>query len=223
MVGVIVLKTMRQSHPASPSYPPPPAHALATEDPLTGLPPVARNILAATRRILESDGYEALTLQRIASEAGEAKGSIAYYFGNKAGLVATLVDSLVHDANRALISQTERWDGGERRVHALIDGETRISADLRSFRTFFELLPHVLREDDLRPRVARLYDGYRDTVLRCLGAHDEEQRRRLLPHAMLMIAIVDGLAIQHGLDAGGIDISAATGLWERLLRRELDE
>ena len=33
---------------------------------------------------------------------------------------------------------------------------------------------------------------------------------------MLMIAIVDGLAIQHGLDPDGADVAAATALWERL-------
>ena len=31
-----------------------------------------------------------------------------------------------------------------------------------------------------------------------------------------MIAIVDGLAIQHGLDAQEADVHAATELWERL-------
>jgi hypothetical protein len=35
---------------------------------------------------------------------------------------------------------------------------------------------------------------------------------------MLMIAIVDGLAIQHGLDPDGADVRAATELWERLAR-----
>ena len=33
-----------------------------------------------------------------------------------------------------------------------------------------------------------------------------------------MIAIVDGLAIQHGLDPDGADVGAATELWERLAR-----
>ena len=35
---------------------------------------------------------------------------------------------------------------------------------------------------------------------------------------MLMIAIVDGLAIQHGLDPDGVDVRAAVELWERLAR-----
>ena len=45
----------------------------------------------------------------------------------------------------------------------------------------------------------------------------------MLPFAMLMIAIVDGLAIQHGLDPDGVDVRAAVELWERLARGYLAE
>ena len=85
------------------------------------------------------------------------------------------------------------------------------------------MLPHALRDEDLRERVAALYDGYRDTVLRCLDATDPAASERLRPFAMLMIAIVDGLAIQHGLDPEGADVAAATDLWERLVRPYLAE
>ena len=40
---------------------------------------------------------------------------------------------------------------------------------------------------------------------------------------MLMIAIVDGLAIQHGLDPQGADVRSATQLWERLVQAYVSE
>ena len=61
-------------------------------------------------------------------------------------------------------------------MRALIDGETRIAADAESFQSFFEILPHALRDPDLRERVAALYDGYRETVLRCLDAPARTRR-----------------------------------------------
>lgn len=191
---------------------------LLLEDPMAVLPPTAQRLLAAARRLLRDGGYEALRLSAIAAEAGEAKASIGYHFGNKDGLIAALVDSLTHDANRALIEETAKFPPGDERVHALIDGESRIAADEEAFRMFFEILPHALRDPGLRERVAALYEGYRETVLRCLDALDEEERRRLRPFATLMIAIVDGLAIQHGLDAAATDVQAATALWEELAR-----
>jgi len=191
---------------------------ISLEDPMATLPPTAQRILAATRALLEEGGFGALRLQAIARASGEPKASIAYYFGNKAGLVEALVDSLIHDANRALITETEKLPLGQERVRALVDGETRIVADSESFRAFFDVLPHVLRDDRLRPRVARLYDGYRETVLRCLGAGTQAAQHRLLPLATLMIAIVDGLAIQRDLDPERIDVASATRLWEEMMQ-----
>jgi AcrR family transcriptional regulator len=197
--------------------------ALYLDDPMQALAPTAQHILAAAQRLLAGGGFEALKLSAIAREAGESKASIGYHFGNKAGLVTALVDSLAHDANRDLIEETGKLQRGERRIHALIDGETRIAADAESFQSFFDVLPHALRDPDLRGRVAALYDGYRETVLRCLDADDPAVQERLRPFAMLMIAIVDGLAIQHGLDRDGADVAAATDLWERLARPFLTE
>jgi len=190
---------------------------------MEALTPTAQRLLAAAQRLLASGGFEALKLSAIAREAGESKASIGYHFGNKAGLVTALVDSFAHDANRGLIEETSELPEAKDRIHALIDGETRIAADSKSFQSFFEVLPYALRDEDLRERVAALYDGYRDTVLRCLNAADPGAKRQLRPFAMLMIAIVDGLAIQHGLDPNGADVAAATDLWERLVRPHLTE
>jgi AcrR family transcriptional regulator len=189
---------------------------LLLEDPMEALPPTAQRILAAARRLMNEGGFEALKLSAIAAEAGESKASIGYHFGNKDGLVTALVDSLAHESNRGLIDETTSVPAGEARVHALIDGETRIAADAESFQSFFDVLPHAIRDPDLRERVAALYDGYRETVLRCLDAAGPDAPAEMRPFAMLMIAIVDGLAIQHGLDPDGADVRAATDLWERL-------
>jgi AcrR family transcriptional regulator len=196
---------------------------LLLEDPMEALAPTAQRLLAAAQRLLTSGGFEALKLSAIARAAGESKASIGYHFGDKAGLVTALVDSFAHDANRGLIEGTGELPKGEERIHALIDGETRIAADAESYQSFFEVLPHALRDEDLRERVAALYDGYRETVLRCLDAADPAAKEQLRPFAMLMIAIVDGLAIQHVLDPDGADVAAATDLWERLVRPYLTE
>jgi AcrR family transcriptional regulator len=194
----------------------------AVDDPLDELPPTARRLLAAARHLLAEGGFEALSLQAIASEAGESKGSVSYYFRNKQGLVAALVDSLVHDANRALLTETARLPVGEQRVHALVEGEQRISSDVQSFTGFFEVLPHALRDPALRPRVAGLYESYRQTVMTCLGAGAEvAAASRLLPVAALMIAVVDGLSIQMGLDPEGFDVRVPFRTWEAMLAAHL--
>lgn len=185
---------------------------------MEALAPTAQRILAAARRLLVRDGFTALTLSAIAEEAQESKASIGYHFGNKDGLVAALVDSLTHDANRALIQECSSLPPGPARMQALLQGESRIVADASSFQAFFEVLPYALRDPSLRRRVAALYDGYRETVWRCIS--DAEPAIALEPRSFgaLMIAIVDGLAIQYCLDPEGADVASAIGQWERLMQ-----
>ena len=67
------------------------------DDPLAGLSPTAVRVLRAAQRILAERGFSGLTLNAVAVESGENKAMTKYYFGNKAGLIAALLDAAVHD------------------------------------------------------------------------------------------------------------------------------
>jgi AcrR family transcriptional regulator len=67
------------------------------KNPFPDLPDTARTILAAARRVLLKSGFQALTLSAIGEEAGQNGALVSYYFGNKDGLIAALVDSIVYD------------------------------------------------------------------------------------------------------------------------------
>ncbi|HET6497616.1 MAG TPA: TetR/AcrR family transcriptional regulator [Coriobacteriia bacterium] len=191
---------------------------LRREEPIESLPPTARKLLDGARRILERGGFSALSLSAVAEEADESKGSIGYYFGNKEGLIVALVDSLVHDANRALVTETHRYPMGEQRLRALVTGERDIIRDTPGFLALLEVLPYAMRDDSLRERIASLYAGYRKTVLDVVDAADGPDEATLRPFAMLMIAMVDGLSVQYALDPGGADVDAAIKMWERMMR-----
>ena len=67
------------------------------EDPLSALPETAQKLLRAAKEIIASEGFDALTLNAVSVASGENKAMISYYFGNKAGLVAAVLDSVIHD------------------------------------------------------------------------------------------------------------------------------
>ena len=75
----------------------------------------AQKILAAASTLLTKRGYEAVTLENVAREAGVNKASIRYNFGNKAGLMTAIVDGLIHDeclrmaADLDTVDQDDRW------------------------------------------------------------------------------------------------------------------
>jgi len=107
---------------------------------------------------------------------------------------------------------------GEHRLRVLMEGERQIVEDTQGFVALLEILPHAMRDESLRKRIAGLYNGYRATVLSTIDAQDDPNRQPLASFAALTIAVVDGLSIQHGLDATGVDIEAATVLWQKMAR-----
>lgn len=202
----------------------PPEHPFTMDDPLDSLPLTAQRIVAAARRLLARDGFEALTVERVAAEAGEYKDAVRYYFGGKAGMIIAVVSSFAHDSSLSSAQKTRDVPTGEDKVEAVLAADRRLAADVASSRDFLSILPHTLRDDDLRVRIAELYDWYRDLYVRCLDEGLGDDRRahlRLL--AGLMVAMIDGLAIQKAIDPEGVDLAPLFGLWKKLVTAALTE
>jgi len=196
------------------------------EDPLSTIPETAQKILAAASRLLAERGYAALTLENVAAEAGVNKASIRYNFGNKAGLVAAVVDALIHDECLRLAADL-RTVNEDDRLHAAMVGIEGMIAGADSFRGFFDILPHAFRDDDLRERMFELYRWWYRQNLEWLGlaldgaANDEHEI--LMGLAELIAAIPDGLSIQAGLDPEHFDLKRPLAALELLLRNSMDQ
>ena len=212
----------------TPDGPTSPNHAcpdFPLEDPVTDLPDTALRILEAARRLLLRGGFEAMRWDAIAAEAGRNKSAIKYYFGNKKGLILALVDSLDYEECLAFAEAT-RGTAGEERLERYIAGQRHLAGDIEGFLLFFELFPHVARDDELRPRVAALYSWYYEMNIEWLGLRDRvtaENRDGYLALGALMTAVVDGLALQAALDPPGFDFDNAFGALQYFLSRSLSD
>jgi AcrR family transcriptional regulator len=175
----------------------------AFEDPLAALPATAQKLLLAAKDIIANDGFDALTLNAVSAASGENKAMISYYFGNKAGLVAAVVDSVVHDEYVSSRDRMQAAVGPGPRSRRLTDEMRRVDAASGEFRVFFELLPHVLRDETLRRRIAVLYRWYWGVKLDWLGIDSQAgalDDPDLLGLSQLLSAVIDGLAIQAAID-----------------------
>jgi AcrR family transcriptional regulator len=191
------------------------------KDPSPRLSPTANRILEAARRILERDGFPALTFENIAAESGENRASIRYHFGNKAGLLAALVDAIIYHGSVALIEAASSEPAGERRQRALIDMQRQMAVDVDDYRTFFDIIPYVLRDEALKPRFAELYEWYRALDRWALAPQDTAAALAAVEHlATLTVAMLDGLALQVQADPG-FDIKPAMDLWATMVREHL--
>ena len=84
---------------------------------------------------------------------------------------------------------------------------------------FYELLPHVLRDEVLRRRLAMLFRWYWKMKLEWLGVDDGAAALAdpdLLGLAQLLSAVIDGLAIQVAVDPD-VDLSNPYRVLARML------
>jgi AcrR family transcriptional regulator len=184
----------------------------------------AMRILEAAKRILSEQGYSRLTLQAVEEESGEYRALVSYYFGGKQGLVEAVIDSLMDSEDQVLRERLAEIDAPEERVRALIDEQRQISADWRGFRAFYELLPHIMRDERLRADLAADYAKSRELDRQTLAASqgelgDQEGRGAadLDKLAALSVAIVEGLAVQYAADQDHFDHEGTYRLWEAMV------
>lgn len=202
---------------SSPRYP-----QLPADNPLSSLPPTAQRILSSSREILAKGGLRGLTIDAIVAEAHVNRSAVRYYFGNKAGLLAAVVDSLLHDTAVDLLQQTASLEPGEQRTDVFVAGVREIAEDSEAYAVFFNILCEAIRDDDVRSRLAELYGFFRDENLRWLGEDQSTRDDDIRALAVLLVAITDGLGVQCFLDRDAVDTSAALGLFSRMLRLFMD-
>jgi AcrR family transcriptional regulator len=195
------------------------------EDPLTTMPATAQRILKAATHLLAERGFEAVTLENVATEAGVNKASIRYNFGNKAGMLMAVVDALIHDECLRIVADTENVPEDER-LHVAMLGIRRMIVEADSFRGFFDILPHAFRDPELRERMFSLYVWWYQQNLRWLGLGDNKpgmDSDMLMGLAELVAAIPDGLSVQAGLNPDGFDLSRPLATLEFLLRNSMEQ
>ena len=193
------------------------ARPAAGTDPAADLSPTAARILEASKRLLDERGFAGLTFEAIAAEAHENKASIRYHFGSKAGLIEALADSVVHDDNVALLKRLRMPDSTDR-VGMMLAMHRRSTKAQQGYRRFWDLFPHLVRDEELRPRMAELYRWYRDLDEWALAPDaDARLKRELDPLCALTVAVCDGLAEQIASEPD-FDVDAVFDYWEGVVR-----
>lgn len=196
--------------------------ALLATDPIKDLHPTARLIVETTRRLLVNHGYDSLTLERIARECGLNKAVIPYYFGNKAGLMEVVVDAWVHD-NFVALSPTIGGSADSGWLHRFLRAKLEMSENTELYLAFYELLPAMLRDPEYSGRVTQLYEW----LIGAYAALFEVDLKGLPPDdvrafAQLLIAVVDGLGVQHAIDGRRLGAEGAFSMLERILGSWID-
>jgi AcrR family transcriptional regulator len=189
----------------------------AAGSPIGALPPKAQAIIRAAQRILKRDGFDKLSFETTAAEAGVYTSAIRYYFGSKDGLIEALVDATTHDLSLEVFERSRGESEPEKKVRTAVLESSRLPLS-DAYQTMWEMLPYILRSKRLRTRVAGLYNLYREHHEEVFQGGDDDALggELVLSYASLFLAVLDGIAIQKALDPG-VDVEAIFGLWATIL------
>ena len=113
---------------------------------------------------------------------------------------------------------------GRERLRRYLTGLRGVLQDVDAWRAFYELAPYALRDSQLRPRMAALYEWYRELTLRTCGLGesraqmDDEQ----MALATVIVAALDGMAFQYALDPEAFDLRRPFDVLYRCVTALLD-
>jgi AcrR family transcriptional regulator len=178
-------------------------------------------IVRATIRCLARDGYAALTMKRVAAEAGVSPGILHYYFRDKRAILARAAATVTADLDRRVATEARRARDARAHLRALLGACLKAATETRDFWTvFIELWGEALHDRELARLNRRAYARARRflaaSVTRGIAAGTF---RRVAPDeaAAVILALVDGLSLQLTFDPDLMPLGRAVRLAEAAL------
>ncbi len=197
-------------------------------------PPAATRILEAACELIAAEGIEEVRIARVAQRAGASTSLVHHYFSTREDL---LEQALVHSFEQAGDERFGDGDGGGRddaaRGGSAVDAlAAAIRESLpypgrreREWVLWVELWIRAVREPDLRPVAARMYERYRTWMTGLITAGIESGELAadvdVERTAELAVALLDGAGVRAMLGDPGMDVDDARRLVAHQLAGQL--
>jgi AcrR family transcriptional regulator len=167
-------------------------------------------ILRAAYTIIAERGYENITVQDIATQAGFSKGIIYYYFSSKEDVMVSLFDSILRVIDRNFASTIKNHPEPREQMERVL----RMSFDLvHKHKEFYHVMmvfwSQVTQKTLMSDLNATLFQRYRRELARIAergidrGVFRKEVDANFL--ATQIIAVVGGTSLQHIFDPDAFD------------------
>lgn len=164
-------------------------------------------IKEATINILARDGYEDISMRKIAKEADVALGQLTYYYKTKNNLIISVVDEILDVFYDGLESRVK---GKENKIDEIVNGfETTIDEDESISQLLITVISMAQVNTKLNKRLKAFYDSILNLLSICfkqdnpaINTDESKLRARLLTAAAIETMIEKSI----GMDCGNSTI-----------------
>ncbi|TWP37317.1 TetR/AcrR family transcriptional regulator [Leekyejoonella antrihumi] len=156
-------------------------------------------LVDATIKVALAEGLEAATVRRIAQEAGVPLGTVHYCFGSKRALLEAVVEQVAQPDIQVELDAGRTYTVAEVIRCAFRSYWSAAGGNRDRQRLVYELVNHLVRQDDPGPRLARLiFQRAYAAVDKVLA--DQHDRFGELPLSRellsrMVTAVTDGVAL----------------------------
>ena len=179
-------------------------------------------ILAAAAEVIRERGLENARVVDVAQAAGTSAASVLYWFSSKAELLKEALTSAEERFYAELAEDLGRIESArERLVHIVESGAGDGDYDAA---LWMELWAKALRDEELAETRAELDGRWRGTIAAVVREGQESGEFRLVDpeeFAVLLAALLDGLAVQIALEDAQVTSERVRDLALKLAEREL--
>ena len=174
-------------------------------------------LAAAVWRLASSDGLEAVTVRRVAEEAGWSTGAVVHYFADKEELLLLAFSTVADRVRTRLAEAAEQTTEPLDLVRAwLVEGLPIGGERQAEVRVWFAFLGLALTRPDFARAQRLTYRAWRGRVADLLRDAQEhgDIRADVDPSAAAaaLVAVVDGLAIQATFEPRALSATRQTEL-----------
>ncbi|MES2615589.1 MAG: TetR/AcrR family transcriptional regulator [Bdellovibrionota bacterium] len=164
-----------------------------------------QQIILATIECITRYGYNNFSMQDVARVADVSKGIIHYYFLNKEDLMMTVLDNVSTEIEALLTSTESGLDVKVRLSNVIWMCSSVVQNKREYYRINMDFWTQIDQKEKVREEVARHYAKFRGAVANIIqqgitiGVFRKGDAQQ---YASLIIALIDGIALQWLFDEG---------------------
>ncbi len=174
-------------------------------------------ILDAAYRAIAARGWGAVTLREIAEESEVALSQLSYYFGNKDGLFAAVLERMQREYAENLAAKLRNATSFQERLERLIDYNRLLlkeNADL--YRNFLEFFNFAMASPEFKKQVTAFLAGIARAIEEQITQKQKSNQKlasfssSAITHFILSASF--GISLQHLLTPKNKDVEAGFDL-----------